>query len=78
MSPHGRHIIYYTSMIDTMQHAYHICNGIGPTVIFKIASFGHVICLTKILGRGRYTGMIFAFLNVDYLKDSISSVEILL
>ena len=33
MSLHGRHIIYYTSMIYTMQYAYHICNDIGPTDI---------------------------------------------
>ena len=33
MSPHGRHNIAYTSRIYTMQYAYHICNGIGPTVI---------------------------------------------
>ena len=33
MSPHGRHIISYTSSIYTMQYAYHICNGIDPTVI---------------------------------------------
>ena len=33
MSPHGRQIISYTSRIYTMQYAYHICNGIGPTVI---------------------------------------------
>ena len=39
MSPHGRHIIAYTSRIYTMQYAYHICNGIGPTVI-SISLFG--------------------------------------
>ena len=33
MPPHGRHIIAYTSMIYTMQYAYHICNDIDPTVI---------------------------------------------
>ena len=33
MSPHGRHNIAYASRIYTMQYAYHICNGIDPTVI---------------------------------------------
>ena len=33
MSPHDRHIKAYTSRIYTMQYAYHICNGIDPTVI---------------------------------------------
>ena len=51
MSRHGRHIIAYTSRIYTMQYAYHICNGIDPTVI-SISLFWAPICLTKILSRG--------------------------
>ena len=36
-----------------MKYAYHICNGIGPTVIsISQLNLGHVIYLTKILGRG--------------------------
>ena len=40
-----------------MQYAYHICNGIDPTVI-SISMFGHFTCPTKILGRAVL--MIFA------------------
>ena len=33
MSPHDRHIKAQTSRIYTMQYAYHICNGLDPTII---------------------------------------------
>ena len=34
MCPHGIHIKTYTTRIYTMQYAYHIWDGIDPTVIY--------------------------------------------
>ena len=86
MSPHGRHIISYTSRIYTMQYAYHICKSIGPTVI-SISLFWAFHMSHKdlgYLGRGGGGGgvhMIFAtalsvaveIYNIRYSGVGISS-----
>ena len=49
MSPHGSHIETYTARVYTMQYAYHICDGIDPTVI-PIRLFGAFHMSHKDLG----------------------------